>query len=58
MIAHVKITVLRRTLNEEFVAECAAHTWETCGAFPGGQEFTDGYRPVFFRIERMEPERA
>ena len=103
MIAHVKITVLRRTLNEDFVAKCATHTWEPCSAFSEGQEFivgreanmparfcswawcdiqkyvlvlarggdfvgsrpgvtvaccTDGYRPVFFRIERMEPERA
>jgi uncharacterized repeat protein (TIGR04076 family) len=102
MVDQVKITVLRRTLNEDFLAQCGTHIWEPCDAFSEGQEFvveqdanmppafcswawcdiqkyvltlarggdfvgskpgvtvaccTDGYRPVFFKIERIEPER-
>jgi len=103
MVAQVKITVLRRTLNDDFLTECGTHIWEPCSAFCEGQEFTvgqdanmpagfcswawcdiqkyvltlarggdfvgskpgvtvacctDGYRPVFFKIERIAPERV
>ena len=100
MNADVKITVLRRTLNEDFVRNHADSTWVPCQRLTDGQEFishgldmpegfcswawcdvfkcvmtlarggnflgvppgvfvtccTDGYRPVFFKIERIEPE--
>ena len=96
--ADVKITVLRRTLNQDFLEEHADSQWEPCQRFAEGQEFvssgmsmpegfcswawcdvykcvmtlalggnflgvppgvfvtccTDGYRPVFFKLERIE----
>lgn len=97
MNANVKITVLRRTLNEDFLSDYAESIWEPCERLEEGQEFiceginmpagfcswawtdiapyvmtlarggnfrgtregvfvsccTDGYRPVFFKIERI-----
>lgn len=98
MNADIKITVLRRTLNEDFLRDYADSLWEPCERFAEGQEFisrgldmpegfcswawcdvqkcvmtlarggnfrgvppgvfvtccTDGYRPVFFKIERVK----
>ena len=94
---NVKITVLKRSLNEDFCEKYADSMWEACETFAEGQEFiadgvtmpdgfcgwaysdiekiiltlarggnfvgmpvgtfvtccTDGYRPVFFRLERI-----
>jgi len=93
----VKITVLRRTQNEDLLHEYADRIWEPCERLAEGQEFvsrganmpegfcswawcdiqkyvltlarggnfrgvrpgvyitccTDGFRPVFFKIERL-----
>jgi uncharacterized repeat protein (TIGR04076 family) len=99
MRAPIKITVLKRTLNNNFLDEYADSRWELCDQFSEGQEFispdgytmppgfcgwawgdiqkcvltlsrsgnftgvkqgtfvsccTDGFRPVFFKLERME----
>lgn len=100
MNADVKITVLERTRNEDFLETCAESMWEPCERLRVGQEFisencnmpadfcswawadilkyavtlarggnfvgvrsgcfvsccTDGFRPVFFKLERMEEE--
>ena len=97
MNAHVKITVLRRTLNREYLADYADSPWEPCERLAEGQKFissggnmpegfcswawcdiqkyvltlarggnfrgvrpglfvtccTDGFRPVFFKLERV-----
>ena len=99
MNADVRITVLRRTRNEEFLKDCAESLWEPCERLREGQEFvssganmpegfcswawcdiqkyvltlarggnfrgvgpgtfvtccTDGFRPVFFKVERVTP---
>lgn len=99
MNADVKITVLRRSVNEDFLREYAKSIWEACDMFTDGQEFicdgikipegfcgwawadlhqfvltlarggnfvgvkpgvfisncTDGFRPVSFKLERIEP---
>ena len=39
MNANVKITVLRRTLNEDFLQEYAESMWVPCQLFEEGQEF-------------------
>ena len=93
----VRITVLRRTQNEDFLEQYATSKWDKCDLFEEGQVFTsrnmempdhfcshawqviypfvfiqarggrmqgtkngdfisccnDGFRPVFFRIERV-----
>ena len=98
MNAKIKITVLRRSLNKEFLNDFAEFVWEPCERLHEGQEFvaegvnmpegfcswawadiqkyvmtlarggnfrgvkpgvyitccTDGFRPVFFKLERME----
>ena len=95
--AAVRITVLRRTRNEDFLRQHAHVLWEPCERLKEGQEFisqganmpdgfcswawadiqkyvltlarggnfrgvaagvfvtccTDGFRPVFFRLERL-----
>ena len=100
MNADVKITVLKRTRNEDFLETYAESMWEPCERLREGQEFisencnmpadfcswawadilkyavtlarggnfvgvrsgcfvsccTDGFRPVFFKLERMEEE--
>jgi uncharacterized repeat protein (TIGR04076 family) len=97
MNAQVRITILKRTQNEEFLARYAESKWEPCERLQKGQEFvsdganmptgfcswawadiqkyvmvlarggnflgvnpgtfvtccTDGFRPVFFGLERM-----
>ena len=98
MKADIKITVLKKTLNEDFLDRYADSRWELCDKFAEGQEFissegvhmpegfcswawgdiqkcvltlsrggnfigtnpgvfvtccTDGYRPVFFKLERI-----
>lgn len=97
MNAEVKITVLRRTINQDFLKSSADTTGELCERLQEGQEFvscganmpdgfcswawcdiqkyvltlarggnfigakpgmfvtccTDGFRPVFFRIQRL-----
>ena len=97
MNADVRITVLRRTVNEDFYRDYASATWQPCERLRDGQQFvarganmpegfcswawcdvqkyvltlarggdfigaapgvfitccTDGYRPVFFKIERI-----
>jgi len=102
MDAKVRITVLRRTLNEDFLKEYADEMWKPCSVFRDGQEFvatpavmpegfcgwawadiqgivmtlarggnflgvrpgifitccTDGFRPVAFKLERIEPSQA
>ncbi len=102
MDAKIRITVLRRTLNEDCVKEFATHGWEKCEKFSEGQVFissgllmpegfcswawtdilkivmtlarggnflgtkrgtfvtccTDGFRPVLFKIERIEDTQA
>ena len=94
----VKITVLKRTVNKDILAEHADSIWDACEVFTVGQEFiadgvdmpngfcgwawsdiekivltlsrggnfvgvpagtfvtccTDGYRPVFFKVERIK----
>jgi uncharacterized repeat protein (TIGR04076 family) len=99
MDAKVRITVLRRTLNEDFLKEYTDEMWKPCSVFRDGQEFvatpavmpedfcgwawadiqgivmtlarggnfigvspgifitccTDGFRPVAFKLERIEP---
>jgi uncharacterized repeat protein (TIGR04076 family) len=99
MDADVRITVLRRTQNRDFLEADAESVWEPCERFEEGQEFvsqranmpegfcswawcdiqkyaltlarggdfigvkpgtfvtccTDGFRPVFFRLERIGP---
>ena len=95
----VKITVLKRTVNNDFLDQYADSRWDPCEIFKEGQEFiskegydmpegfcgwawadilkcvltlsrggnflgvkpgkfvsccTDGFRPVFFLLERME----
>ena len=96
--ADVRITVLRRTRNEDFLKACADSIWQPCERLSEGQEFisrganmpegfcswawcdiqkyvltlarggnlrgvrrglfitccTDGFRPVFFQLERLE----
>ena len=98
--ANVKITILRQTLNDDFLEKYADSLWEPCERFTEGQEFiscgvnmpdgfcswawcdiqsyvmtlarggnfrgvkpgvfitccTDGFRPVFFEIKRIENE--
>ncbi len=98
MNADVKITVLRRTVNEDFLTEDAESIWEPGERLQVGQEFisesvnmpsgfcswawadiqkyvmtlarggnfvgarpgcfvtccTDGFRPVFFKLERIQ----
>ena len=93
----VKITVLKRTQNEDFLKQFATSIWDKCEVFSEGQEFVsvnvempagfcshawqvlypfvlvqarggsmrgtkdgcfvsccnDGFRPVFFKIERV-----
>lgn len=95
--AKVRITVLKRTYNEEFLDQYAESRWELCERLSDGQEFvsqganmpagfcswawadiqkyvmvlarggnflgvkpgvfvtccTDGFRPVFFKVERI-----
>ena len=97
MNADVKITVLRRTQNKDFLENHAESIWDPCERLTQGQEFvsqsvnmpegfcswawadirsyvmtlarggnfrgvkpgtfvtccTDGYRPVFFKVERL-----
>ena len=97
MNADVKITVLRRTQNKDFLGDYAESIWDPCERLTEGQEFisqsvnmpegfcsgawadiqkyvmtlsrggnfrgtspgtfvtccTDGYRPVFFKVERL-----
>ena len=97
MNADVKITVLRRTQNKDFLENHAESIWDPCERLAEGQEFisqsvnmpegfcswawadiqkyvmtlarggnfrgvkpgtfvtccTDGYRPVFFKVERL-----
>jgi uncharacterized repeat protein (TIGR04076 family) len=51
MAARVRITVLKRTLNADFLAECATHTWEPCDAFSESKEFIverDAHMPPGF----------
>lgn len=98
MNADVKITVLKRTVNEDLLRQYAQSIWEPCERLEEGQEFishgvnipegfcswawadiqkyvmtlarggnfrgvpsglfitccTDGYRPVFFKVERVD----
>ena len=98
--ARVKITVLKRTINEDFLENYAESMWEPCERLREGQEFvaengnmpadfcswawadmlkyvatlarggnfvgvkpghfvtccTDGFRPVFFKLERLDEE--
>ena len=100
MNAHVKITVLRRTRNKDFLEDSADSVWEPCERLAEGREFissgvnmpqgfcswawcdiqkyvmtlarggnfrgvkpglfvtccTDGFRPVFFKLERLGSE--
>jgi len=99
MNADVRITVLRRSRNDDLLAACADSIWEPCERLREGQDFiskganmpegfcswawcdiqkyvmtlarggnflgvkpgifvtccTDGFRPVFFKLERMKP---
>ena len=98
MDAQVKITVLKRSHNDDFLAQWADFDWEPCERLQEGQEFvavcgnmpegfcswawadlqkyvltlarggnflgvkngvfvtccTDGFRPVFFKVERLD----
>ncbi len=44
-MAEVKVTVVKRTVNEDLATEYAQ---------PGTGICTDGIRPVIFKVERIE----